>query len=196
MTAMANIELLEKQAREFRPQVIVVGDREKGRILKKRLEDLPVQVFIGNESLPEAIILPQVDLVINAVSGFAGLLPTIEALKEGKNLALANKESLVAAGPLVMELAQKHGSKIIPVDSEHSAIFQCLQGEERKGISQLILTASGGPFRGWDRERLRQVTPEQALAHPRWHMGSKITVDSATLMNKGLELSSQVSLWH
>jgi 1-deoxy-D-xylulose-5-phosphate reductoisomerase len=188
LTAMANIELLEKQAREFRPQVIVVGDREKGRILKKRLEDLPVQVFIGNESLPEAIILPQVDLVINAVSGFAGLLPTIEALKEGKNLALANKESLVAAGPLVMELAQKHGSKIIPVDSEHSAIFQCLQGEERKGISQLILTASGGPFRGWDRERLRQVTPEQALAHPRWHMGSNITVDSATLMNKGLEV--------
>ncbi|HHX49867.1 MAG TPA: 1-deoxy-D-xylulose-5-phosphate reductoisomerase [Clostridia bacterium] len=188
LTGMTNIELLEKQAREFQPRVIVVGNRERGGILKERLQDLPVKVLIGNECLPEAVTLPQVDLVITAISGFAGLLPTIEALKEGKDLALANKETLVAAGPLVMELAEKHGSQIIPVDSEHSAIFQCLQGEEREDISRLILTASGGPFRGWDRERLGLVTPEQSLAHPRWHMGAKITVDSATLMNKGLEV--------
>lgn len=188
LTAMRNIELLEEQIREFKPQVAVVGDKAMGELLKARVSDLPVSVYVGNESLVEAVIHPQVHTVVTAVSGAVGLLPTLAAIRAGKKIALANKETLVAAGELVMEAVKEHGSQLLPVDSEHSALFQCLEGNRKEDIHKLILTASGGPFRGWTKEQLRNVTAQEALNHPRWTMGAKITIDSATLMNKGLEV--------
>ncbi|NLC77837.1 MAG: 1-deoxy-D-xylulose-5-phosphate reductoisomerase [Clostridia bacterium] len=188
LTAMGNIELLEQQIREFKPKMAVVGDKDKGRYLEEKVADLAVAVYAGNEYLPDAVTDPEVDTVVTAVSGAVGLLPTLAAVKAGKNIALANKEPLVAAGELVMDAVRASNCQLIPVDSEHSALFQCLQGNRHEDIEQLILTASGGPFRGRSREELERVTVQQALKHPNWSMGAKITIDSATLMNKGLEV--------
>ncbi|NLL17580.1 MAG: 1-deoxy-D-xylulose-5-phosphate reductoisomerase [Clostridia bacterium] len=188
LTAMRNIELLEEQIREYKPQVVVVGDKDLGKLLKERVAGLPVSVYGGNEYLVEAVTHPHVHTVVTAVSGAVGLLPTLAAIRAGKTIALANKETLVAAGELVMEAVATHNTPLLPVDSEHSALFQCMEGNRREDIHKLILTASGGPFRGWTIEQLQEVSPQQALKHPRWNMGAKITIDSATLMNKGLEV--------
>ncbi|GAW94314.1 1-deoxy-D-xylulose-5-phosphate reductoisomerase [Calderihabitans maritimus] len=182
-----NIELLEEQTRKYRPGIVAVMDPERARELRLRLGDLPVKVLEGLEGLCEIARLSQVEIVVMAVSGVVGLLPTLEAVNAGKTVALANKETLVAGGSLVMRAAREKGAIILPVDSEHSAIFQCLL-RDREGISSLLLTASGGPFRGYTKEQLRRVTPREALRHPNWEMGRKITIDSATLMNKGLEV--------
>jgi len=188
LTARENIDLLEQQIRKYRPKTVVVSHREQGRRLQERVADLPVKVYLGNENLPEAVVDPEVTTVLTAVSGAVGLVPTLAAIERGKEIALANKETLVAAGEIVMEAVKNHGSRLLPVDSEHSALFQCLAGNRPGDVHRLILTASGGPFRGWSREQLARVTPAQALQHPRWKMGAKITIDSATLMNKGLEV--------
>lgn len=188
ITARHNIELLEQQVRKYKPKIVVVSDEQKGRVLKERVADLPVHVHLGSEHLPEAVVDQEVSTVVTAVSGAVGLLPTLEAIKAGKEIALANKETLVAAGELVMETVKKYDGRLLPVDSEHSALFQCLMGNRREEVHKLILTASGGPFRCWTREMLAKVTPREALKHPSWSMGAKITIDSATLMNKGLEV--------
>ncbi|RQD75819.1 MAG: 1-deoxy-D-xylulose-5-phosphate reductoisomerase [Candidatus Syntrophonatronum acetioxidans] len=188
LAAGSNVELLEEQARKFNPKYVSVGNYEAARELNKRLTDTDVKVLEGEEGLLEVTVAPGGDLVVNALVGFRGLKPTIAALEENKSIALANKETLVAGGDLVMELARKKGLKILPVDSEHSAIFQCFQGEEVNRVEKIILTASGGPFRGYTREELSRVSLKQALKHPNWSMGKKITIDSATLMNKGLEV--------
>ncbi len=187
ISANQSVELLEKQARAFQPEYVALADASFYKDLKTRLADMPVKVLAGMEGLCQLAALDQVDVVCNAVMGMVGLLPTMSALKAGKTLALANKETLVVAGHLVMETAAQSKAAILPVDSEHSAIFQCLQGNDRKNLRKIILTASGGPFRGKTKEQLRQVSLEEALHHPNWNMGAKITVDSATLMNKGLE---------
>ncbi|HHV95390.1 MAG TPA: 1-deoxy-D-xylulose-5-phosphate reductoisomerase [Clostridiaceae bacterium] len=188
LAAGKNIDLLEKQVLEFKPEAVSVMDEELADILNKRLKSTGTDVFYGIEGLIKVATLENTDLVLNSVVGVVGLLPTLEAIRKGKNIALANKETLVAAGKIVMEEAQKHNVSIIPVDSEHSAIFQCLVGNDKKSISKLLLTASGGPFRGKKTEQLEMVKPEDALKHPNWKMGNKITIDSATLMNKGLEV--------
>jgi 1-deoxy-D-xylulose-5-phosphate reductoisomerase len=188
LTAYANAELLEKQAREFKPRVISIGDEAAAETLRERLGDLDIQVLSGREGMIQAAVLEEVDTVVTSVVGTVGLLPTVEAIRKGKDIALANKETLVTAGAIVMAEAQKHNVRILPVDSEHSAIYQCLSGNRASSVDRIILTASGGPFRGRKRENLREVTLEQALKHPNWSMGSKITIDSATLMNKGLEV--------
>jgi 1-deoxy-D-xylulose-5-phosphate reductoisomerase len=188
LTAYANTELLEKQAREFKPRVISIGDEAAAETLRERLGDLDIQVLSGREGMIQAAVLEEVDTVVTSVVGTVGLLPTVEAIRKGKDIALANKETLVTAGAIVMAEAQKHNVRILPVDSEHSAIYQCLSGNRASSVDRIILTASGGPFRGRKREDLREVTLEQALKHPNWSMGSKITIDSATLMNKGLEV--------
>jgi 1-deoxy-D-xylulose-5-phosphate reductoisomerase len=188
LTAYANAELLEKQAREFKPRVISIGDEAAAETLRERLGDLDIQVLSGREGMIQAAVLEEVDTVVTSVVGTVGLLPTVEAIRKGKDIALANKETLVTAGAIVMAEAQKHNVRILPVDSEHSAIYQCLSGNRASSVDRIILTASGGPFRGRKREDLREVTLEQALKHPNWSMGSKITIDSATLMNKGLEV--------
>ncbi|HHV63510.1 MAG TPA: 1-deoxy-D-xylulose-5-phosphate reductoisomerase [Peptococcaceae bacterium] len=187
LTANTNINLLEKQVREFRPEIAVVMAEEKAQLLRERLRDLPVKVLCGMEGLIQAASAEKVNMVVTAVSGSIGLQPTLAALKAGKNIALANKETLVAAGDLVLNTAQLNNCSLIPVDSEHSAIFQCLHGK-KKTVNKLILTASGGPFCGWSKEKLREVTPAMALKHPNWNMGAKISIDSATLMNKALEI--------
>ncbi|HHW08036.1 MAG TPA: 1-deoxy-D-xylulose-5-phosphate reductoisomerase [Clostridia bacterium] len=188
LAAKGNIDLLEQQIREFSPKIVVVTNHEQGRLLQARVAGMPVRVYLGDENLVEAVVDPEVTTVVTAVSGAVGLLPTMEAIKNGKEIALANKETLVAAGEIVMEAVKHFGSRLLPVDSEHSALFQCLAGNRPGDVEKLILTASGGPFRGWSRDRLARVTPEQALKHPKWNMGAKITIDSATLMNKGLEV--------
>jgi len=182
-----NIQLLERQVRQLRPAYAVVYDHGAAVEFKKRVSDLKTNVLEGMNGLEEVASLPEVDVVVTAVSGAIGLKPTVAAIKMGKTIALANKETLVTAGSIVMNLAQDYQAKIIPVDSEHSAIFQCLQGE-KQALDKIILTASGGPFRGWTKERLKGVSPTQALKHPNWNMGRKISIDSATLMNKGLEV--------
>jgi 1-deoxy-D-xylulose-5-phosphate reductoisomerase len=192
VTALAagrNMDLLAEQVRKFRPvEVAVSGDPEADR-LKERLEDGPrPRVVSGREGLLHLATLEEVDTVISAIAGAAGLVPTYAAIRAGKTIALANKETMVMAGPLVIEEAKKRGVTLLPVDSEHSAIFQCLQGHWRDDVRRVILTASGGPFKDFSYEEMEKVTPEQALKHPNWNMGPKITVDSATLMNKGLEL--------
>lgn len=187
LTAGKNIKLLEKQAREFLPQRVVVADESRYTVLKTALADTDIHVEAGPEAVCEAAALP-VDVVINAIVGIAGLRPTLAALEAGNQLALSNKESLVAGGKLVMAAARQKGIVIAPVDSEHSAIFQCLQAGERGDVRGVILTASGGPFVGKTRQELAGVERKHALAHPNWSMGPKITIDSATLMNKGLEL--------
>lgn len=185
LTAQQNADLLIAQALEFKPELVVIGDDGLYQQVKSALPN--VQVLTGEEGLIAAVQLPQTNFVLTGVMGSVGLKPTIAAIKAGKDIGLANKETLVVAGELVMELAKQHGVKIIPVDSEHSAIFQCLVGEEQNEIEKILLTASGGPFRGKDISFLSTVTKNEALKHPNWVMGAKITIDSASLMNKGLE---------
>ena len=187
LTAQSNVELLIEQALAFQPDVVVICDESKYQSLKEALKATSIEVKAGMEALCEVVTPPKLDIVLTALVGFAGLKPTIAAIKAGKNIALANKETLVVAGELVNALAKENGVKILPVDSEHSAIFQCLVGEE-SAIEKIYLTASGGPFRGKDIAFLSEVTKQQALKHPNWVMGAKITIDSATLMNKGLEV--------
>lgn len=188
LTAQSNADLLIEQALAFKPGMVVIGDEEKYQTVKKALSGTDIVVLCGEEALCEAASLPEIDLVLTAIMGSVGLRPTIAAIKAKKDIALANKETLVVAGDLIQQLAKENGVKIIPVDSEHSAIFQCLVGEELKSIEKIYLTASGGPFRGKDRAFLQDVTKIQALKHPNWVMGAKITIDSASLMNKGLEV--------
>ena len=188
ITGNSNITLLEKQARKFQPELVAVMDEKNAGILKEKLADMDIRVVSGMDGLVEAATYDGVDTVVTSVVGNVGLKPTFEAIRAGKNIALANKETLVSAGQLVMDLAKKHNIQIYPVDSEHSAIFQSLQGNEENKIERILLTASGGPFRGKKREELLHVTAADALKHPNWSMGNKITIDSATLMNKGLEV--------
>ncbi len=188
LTAQTNGDLLVKQAIEFKPSHVVIGDKSQYSAVKSALEPYQISVLVGAEALEEVVCLPQVDVVLTALVGYAGLLPTVKAIKAGKPIALANKETLVVAGALIMPMAREMGVPILPVDSEHSAIFQCLMGESHNPIEKVILTASGGPFRGKKRSELEQVTRAQALKHPNWTMGAKITIDSASLMNKGLEV--------
>ncbi len=186
LAAHSNIDLLELQAQEYHPQLIAVYDEAKAKILQKRIPAIPV--VSGIEGLKLAASCPDVNFVVSAISGMIGLIPTLAAIEAGKGIGLANKEALVAGGHLVMDLAKKHRVPIIPIDSEHSAIFQCLQGESKKSLRRIILTASGGPFRTFSREQLQKITIQQALKHPTWAMGPKVTIDSSTLMNKGLEV--------
>ncbi len=188
LAASSNISLLEQQIREFAPRVACVFEEEAARDLAVRVADLPVQVVSGMDGLVEAAQEPSADLVLTAVMGMVGIRPTIAAMEAGKDIALANKETLVTAGHLITALAREKQVQILPVDSEHSAIFQMLHGERANPVSRILLTASGGPFRGWSREQLRTVQVEDALKHPNWTMGRKITIDSATMVNKGLEV--------
>lgn len=188
LTAQSNAGLLISQALTFLPDLVVIGDENQYQAVKSALSGTAIRVLAGEEALCEAASLVQVDMVLTAIVGSVGLRPTIAAIEAGKDIALANKETLVVAGDLITRLAKKHGVSIIPVDSEHSAIFQCLVGEGNDAIEKIYLTASGGPFRGKDREFLANVTKAQALKHPNWVMGAKITIDSASLMNKGLEV--------
>jgi len=188
LTANSNAELLEKQAREFRPRLISIGDASAASLLEKRLEGLGIEVYCGLDGLKAAATIGDADTVVTSIVGIAGLIPTMEAIRHGKNIALANKETLVTAGELVMAEAAAYNVTIFPIDSEHSAIYQCLSANRKQDVERLIITASGGPFRGKKRNELENVTVAQALRHPNWSMGSKITIDSATLMNKGLEV--------
>jgi 1-deoxy-D-xylulose-5-phosphate reductoisomerase len=188
LTAQSNAGLLIQQALEFNPNAVVIGDESKYALVKEALTNTDTKVFAGAAALEQVVEFESIDCVLTALVGFAGLKPTIAAINAGKPIALANKETLVVAGQLVTQLAQEKGVNILPVDSEHSAIFQCLVGEFHNPIEKIILTASGGPFRGKDAAFLASVTKEQALKHPNWDMGAKITIDSATLMNKGLEV--------
>lgn len=189
LSAQSNAELLIQQAREFRPAAVVIGDEMKYSLVKTALASQPeTEVLAGAAALTEVAGRPTTDIVLTAMVGYAGLLPTVAAIRAGKDVALANKETLVVAGQLITQLVQEYGVGLYPVDSEHSAIFQCLVGEERNPIEKIILTASGGPFRGRSRAELAAVTKAQALKHPNWEMGAKITIDSASLMNKGLEV--------
>lgn len=188
LSANSNIDLLEKQAREFKPLAVSAGNAALASELDRRLEGLGIEVMHGAEGLKAIASLGEADTVVTSIVGTAGLLPTLEAIKNGKDIALANKETLVTAGEFVMAEAGRRGVRILPVDSEHAAIFQCLEGNRRSDVASIILTASGGPFRGKKPEELKAVTLEQALKHPNWKMGRKITIDSATLMNKGLEV--------
>lgn len=196
LTANRSVELLEAQCRKFRPKLAVCMDAEAAETLRVKLADTDVTVRSGMEGLLEAATLTEADTVLTAVMGMVGLRPTLAALREGKRVALANKETMVCAGELVSETARTFGGEIIPVDSEHSALFQCLEGNRDRGeVKRLILTASGGPFFGKKREELEQVTLADALKHPNWSMGAKITVDSATMMNKGLEVIEAMRLY-
>ena len=188
LTAGRNAELLIAQAREFHPEVVVIADESRYETVREALADLPIKVWAGAEAIGDAASLPDVDVVVTAMVGFAGLRPTVAAIEAGKTIALANKETLVVAGELITELAVKHRAPILPVDSEHSAIFQCLVGEDGNAIDKILLTASGGPFRTTPIEELANVTAARALKHPNWEMGAKITIDSATMMNKGFEM--------
>lgn len=197
LTAYRSVDLLEEQTRQFRPRLVAVYDPEAAEEFRQRVKDLPVRVLSGPEGLMAAATLAQADTVVTAVVGMVGLRPTLAAIEVGKRIALANKETLVCAGELVMEAAQRHRAEIVPVDSEHSAIFQCLQGcSDRREIRRLVLTCSGGPFFGRKKADLQSVTRKDALQHPNWKMGAKITVDCATLMNKGLEVIEAMRLYH
>ncbi len=196
LTANRDVERMEAQCRQFRPRLAVMMDPAAAADLQTRLGDTTIRVASGPEGLVEAATLEEADTVLTAVVGMVGLVPTLAAVRQGKRIALANKETLVCAGELVMNGADQYGAEIVPVDSEHSAIFQCLQGSRDRGeVKRLILTASGGPFWGWDKEAIASATVEQALKHPNWSMGAKITVDSATLMNKGLEFIEAMRLY-
>ena len=183
-----NIDLLEKQIREFKPVLAAVFDEQKAEELKIRVADTPTKIVSGMDGLIELSVMPESEILVTAIVGMIGIRPTIEAIRAGKDIALANKETLVTAGHLIMPLASQMNVSILPVDSEHSAIFQALHGEQRREIAKLLITASGGPFRGRTAEELEHVTVEETLKHPNWVMGQKITVDSATLVNKGLEV--------
>ena len=189
MAVGSRIDAFEEQLRRFRPAFAAVYDEKAAADLKVRIADLPIRVLSGMDGLCTLAALPKADLVLNAVVGMVGLLPTMAAIGAGHDVALANKETLVAGGAFVMDAVRKNGVRLLPVDSEHSAIFQCLQGKPEKGrVRRLILTASGGPFFGYTKDKLETVTPQMALKHPNWSMGAKITVDSASMMNKGLEI--------
>lgn len=186
LTANNQVDLLIEQARKFQPDSVVIANKDKYAYLKEALADLPIKVYAGAEALCEVVEAKPIDIVLTAMVGYAGLKPTMNAIRAGKTIALANKETMVVAGELINELANRYNTPILPVDSEHSAIFQCL--EMQNPIEKIILTASGGPFRTFSMEQLQTVTKEQALKHPNWHMGAKITVDSASMMNKGFEV--------
>ena len=188
LTAGRNADLLISQAREFLPDSVVIADENKYRQVSDALADLPVKVYAGEPAIAEIVESQEVNMVLTAMVGFAGLRPTVRAIKAGKAIALANKETLVVAGAYITRLALEKRAAILPVDSEHSAIFQCLVGEDQSEVEKLLLTASGGPFRTYTKRQLETVTPRQALCHPNWAMGAKITIDSATLMNKGFEM--------
>lgn len=188
IAAGSNIEMLEQQIRTFHPKLAAVGDEEKAKELKVKVQDTDCRVVGGMEGLIELAVMEESEILVTAIVGMIGIRPTIEGIKAGKDIALANKETLVTAGHLIMPLAKEHGVKILPVDSEHSAIFQALNGENPSAISKLLITASGGPFRGKKTAELQNIQVEDALKHPNWAMGQKITIDSATLVNKGLEV--------
>ena len=188
MAAGANVELMEKQIREFQPELVAMWTEEAARDLKTRLEDMPVRVTYGMEGLLEVAVHEPAEVLVTAIVGMIGIRPTIAAIEQGKTIALANKETLVTAGHIIMPLAAQKGVSILPVDSEHSAIFQSMHGENRERVSKILLTASGGPFRGKKKEELASMTVEDALNHPNWSMGKKVTIDSASLVNKGLEV--------
>ena len=195
LTANRKIDLLEQQARRLRPKFAAVYDEQAAKQFKIAVADLDIRVGSGMEGLMEAATLPESDCVVTAVSGSVGLRPTLAAIHEKKRIALANKETLVCAGDIVMARAEEKGAEIVPVDSEHSAIFQCLMGRKKGELRKILLTGSGGPFRGKTRRELEDVTPEQAVKHPNWSMGAKISVDSATMMNKGLEFIEAMHLF-
>ncbi|MEE1196959.1 MAG: 1-deoxy-D-xylulose-5-phosphate reductoisomerase [Lachnospiraceae bacterium] len=188
LSAGRSIKLLEEQIREFSPRLVAVWDEDAAKQLAVNVADTNTKVVSGMDGLMELARMEEVEILVTAIVGMIGIRPTMEAIKAGKDIALANKETLVTAGHLIMKLAKEHNVKILPVDSEHSAIFQCVHQEERKGIEKLLITASGGPFRGMKTADLEKVTVEDALKHPNWAMGQKITIDSATLVNKGLEV--------
>lgn len=188
LTAGSNWELLVKQAREFHPDAVVIANESYYDAVCEALADLPIKVYTGSDALCQVVASDSIDLVLTAMVGFAGLRPTVAAIQAGKTLALANKETLVVAGRLIRNLCEQHRVGILPVDSEHSAIFQSLNGEAHNRVRRILLTASGGPFRHFTVDQLREVTPAQALQHPNWKMGAKITIDSATMMNKGFEM--------
>ncbi|HOH75184.1 MAG TPA: 1-deoxy-D-xylulose-5-phosphate reductoisomerase [Paludibacteraceae bacterium] len=188
ITANNSVDLLIEQAVRFQPEMVIIANEQHYAYIKKALKNYPIKVYAGVKAICEMVELPSVDVVLTAMVGYAGLLPTIHAVKAGKRIALANKETLVVAGEIICDLAQQYRSAIIPVDSEHSAIFQCLIGEQNASVEKIILTASGGPFRQKTYDELRQVTTRDALKHPNWEMGAKITIDSASLMNKGFEV--------
>lgn len=188
ITANNNADLLIQQAKEFNPNAVVIANKEHYQYVKNALSLTDVKVYAGDESISQIVELSEIDIVLASLVGYSGLLPTINAIKHGKTIALANKETLVVAGELITKLALEHRVNILPVDSEHSAIFQCLAGELNNEIEKIFLTASGGPFRNLSLEQLKNVTKHQALKHPNWDMGAKVTIDSASLMNKGLEV--------
>ena len=191
VTALAagnNIDLLEQQIREFRPKLAAVWKEERAAELKSRVRDMDIEIVSGMDGLLSVAAVPESEILVTAIVGMIGILPTIEAIKAGKDIALAYKETLVTAGHIIMPLAKERGVSILPVDSEHSAIFQSLQGGQRKALHKILLTASGGPFRGKKREELKNIQVEDALKHPNWEMGRKITIDSSTMVNKGLEV--------
>ena len=196
LTGNGNSDLLIKQAIEFKPNCVVIADEKKYQTVKDALGKHDIKVFAGNKSIEQVVQMESIDIVLTAIVGYAGLASTISAIKAKKNIALANKETLVVAGDLVTSLAKENAVNIYPVDSEHSAIFQCMAGEWQNPIEKIYLTASGGPFRGKDKNFLASVKKEQALKHPNWEMGAKITIDSATLMNKGLEVIEAKWLFH
>ena len=188
LAAHRNLDLIISQAREFRPEVVCIADESLYEPLKAALSDLPIKVWAGDEAIAEMVTMPSINIVLAAMVGYAGLRPTIEAIQAGKTIALANKETLVVAGELICRLALQHHTPILPVDSEHSAIFQSLVGEGNNPIEKILLTASGGPFLHFTKEQMASVTATQALKHPNWQMGAKITIDSASMMNKGFEV--------
>ena len=188
LAAGRNTKLMEAQVREFRPKIACMWDEEAGRLLKEAVADLDTKIVCGMDGLLEIAVMPEAEMLVTAIVGMIGIRPTIAAIESGKDIALANKETLVTAGHIIMPLAAKMGVSILPVDSEHSAIFQSLQGQDKEGIDKILLTASGGPFRGKKREELVNMTAADALKHPNWSMGRKITIDSASLVNKGLEV--------
>jgi 1-deoxy-D-xylulose-5-phosphate reductoisomerase len=196
ITAQSNADLLIEQAKKFQPNAVVIGDETKYELVKNALLAEDIHVYAGADALSQVVTFNEVNIVLTALVGYAGLKPTLAAIDAGKDIALANKETLVVAGELVTQRAREKGINIYPVDSEHSAIFQCLVGEFHNPIEKIYLTASGGPFRGWKTEQLATVTRAQALKHPNWSMGAKITIDSATLMNKGLEVIEAKWLFH
>lgn len=187
LTANNQVELLARQAIRFKPNMVVIANEEKYSELTELLRKEDIKVYAGSEAIAQVVETSSIDMVVSAMVGYSGLLPTIHAIKAGKNIALANKETLVVAGELINNLVVQHRVAILPVDSEHSAIFQCLTGEMNNPIEKILLTASGGPFRGMNRAQLENVTPAQALKHPNWNMGAKVTIDSASMMNKGFE---------
>lgn len=184
----SNVDMLIRQAREFKPQVVAIANDMQYKHLKKELSGEDIEILVGEEAICNIASSYDADTVLSAMVGFAGLAPTIKAMESGRTIALANKETLVVAGELIMQLSKQRMAPIIPVDSEHSAIFQCIHGDKKETVSHIYLTASGGPFADFSAEELKKVTPDQALKHPKWNMGKKVSIDSATLMNKGLEM--------